>query len=457
MLISIKEKAFTGVVCLALFSFILLLSLFFYTDLAYAQEVSGRWSTDLDLEPQTTGKEAVSFDFDLSTQFSLGLDFEQLGFNSGVYFENVGLTRSWFGWAATFPTGGVKMARTKRTLEKNEWIEIIRSYPSWVAPGEKLKVTITIEALQNNVGEIVILEVVPQGWEFDPISPSGRGIDHRGQRYKVNLTNLGDKITILYEASVPTEAVEEEYTLQGTVKSDNFDDLDFNDSIKVIEGVPSKEGGFTIRSDVDFSTNGGAGTLAFSSMGLDSSMQFGDLALDNYFTLNNAGSVQTPDLEMEDTINVSGVTVGGVRVRLLLEFGTDDQLGFEGGSLRFSPITLADISFEGSADFELDGFEGFELGAEYETEIFDESFNLILDDFDINLKSLIDGDLRIYTDYGDQEYDSDDDGVEETHFELDRRRIDLDFELDDFDFDCELTFEPIFDDVDSDGVDEKTA
>ena len=439
----------------------------------FGQELSGRWEGELSLVPQTTSRETALIDFEPSSQLDWSLDFEGLGFDNTLYFTNLGLSLVWFGWDATFPAGEVPAAVMKRTLAQNDWVKVLRSFPSPVRPGEVVEVTIIIEALQTITEPIEVIEELPRGWGLEPIAPPGVRIAKEAHRWTVTLGDPGTRETLRYIAYVPPDAAAGLYTITGTVRSALFPDLDFSDAIEVVIAPLPIPARVKLSQDLLFATKVSAGRLveplAFRAMYFDIYIRDRDLRFTNYFDLYNVGTAQTPSFSWRDTIILQGETEEGVRAKLSLRFTSEGRgFRFDRGSLRISTIPLGELALRGTVEFDAGGFEEARTYISYDTDfynflayfraglLFNEELDLKLETFNIRLSGRFDGLFRWYDYYGWLEYDEmDGDGVEEDHFELTRRRIYLAFSLDRLDVRSTSTFRPIIEDIDPDSANEK--
>lgn len=431
------------------------------------QALSGRWEIGAELFPQTTSYEATAFEFELYSQLDLGLDFEGLGLDGTLFFSNLGLEIVWLGWEATFPSVKVAKAAMKRTLAQNDWVKVLRSFPSPVRPGEAFAVVIIIEALQPIPPgtEITVIEELPPGWAIEPSAPPGVRVTKETQQWTIILTEPGTREEIRYIGYVPSEAQAGSYTLSGTVRSSLFPDLAFNDTIEVIlqaTPIPAKT---KLGQDLIFID----GTdLAFQMMLFAASVSLdSQLKLTNYLSLYNVGTAQTPSFVSRDTFIIEGETPGRLKTRLALRFSSETPLGFDSGSLQISGLTIQGLSLRSTTSFAEAGLERITLELDYPTMLFglplalkagityNAGLEMELDYFNIQLNSRFDGLLRLYDYYDWLEYDADDDGTEEAHFELERRRLYLQFSLDKLEIRSTSTFEPILEDIDGDGADEK--
>jgi len=442
----------------------------------FGQELSGRWEGELSLVPQTTSRETALLEFEPSSQLDWSLDYEGLGFDNTLYFTNAGLSLVWFGWEATFPTGEVREAVVKRTLAQNDWVKVVRSFPSPVRPGEVVEVTIIVEALQTiPPGTVIeIIEELPRGWGLEPLEPLGVRLAKEAHRWTVTLGDPGTRETIRYIAYVPRDAAAGSYTIIGTVRSVLFPDLDFSDTVEVVIAPLPIPARVRLSQDLIFSTKVSRGVLveplAFRAMYFDSYVTLErDPKFTNYFDLYNVGTAQTPSLSWRDTVILEGKTEEGVRAKLALRFTSEGRgFRFDRGSLRISTISLAELDLQSAVEFDKEGFKRARTYISYNTEFYDflayfraglvcnEDLNLELETFNLRLSGRFDGLFRWYDYYGRLEYDEiDGDGIEEDHFELTRRRVYLAFSLDKLDVRSASMIRPIIEDIDGDGADEK--
>ncbi|MGQ9601610.1 MAG: COG1470 family protein [Candidatus Bipolaricaulia bacterium] len=435
------------------------------------QALSGRWEIGAELFPQTTSYEATAFEFKPYSQLDLSLDFEGLGLDGTLFFSNLGLEMVWLGWEATFPSSGkVAKAAMKRTLAQNDWVKVLRSFPSPVRPGEAFAVVIIIEALQSIPPgtEITVIEELPPGWALEPSAPPGVRVTKEAQQWTITLTGPGTREEIRYIGYVPSEAQAGSYPLSGTVRSSLFPDLAFNDTIEVIlQAIPMIPAKTKLGQDLIFID----GTdLAFQMMLFAASVSLdSQLKLTNYLSLYNVGTAQTPSFVSRDTFIIEGETPGRLKTRLALRFSSETPLVFDSGSLQISGLTIQGLSLRSTTSFDGAGLERIALELDYPTTLFglplalkagityNAGLEMELDYFNIQLSSRFDGLLRFYDYYDWLKYDADDDGIEEAHFELKRRRMDLQFSLDKLEIRSTSTFEPILEDIDSDGANEKLA
>jgi hypothetical protein len=443
----------------------------------FGQSLSGRWEIGAELIPQTTSYQATAFDFGLYSQLDLGLDFAGLGFDGTLYFSNLGLGLVWLGWDAAFPPGEIVPAATKRTLAANDWIKVVRSFPSPVRPGEAFEVTIIVEALQAipPAAELTVIEELPRGWAIEPIAPAGARVARETQQWTLTLGGPGTREEIRYIAYVPSEAAAGYYTIMGTVRSELFPDLLFRDEIEVIVAPLAIPGRVRLSQDLIFAAKVSSGgliePLAFRAMRLNSYFVFDpQLKFTNYFSLYNVGTAQTPALSSRDLLIVEGKATGGASLKLALQFSSDSALAFDYGSLGISGLSLAGLPLRATTGFDSSGFKGTKLEGEYSAEIlgvaaafeagwsYNKELQLELSYLSIRLSERIDGLLRCYDYYGWLSYDEPNgDGTEEEHFELIRRLIYFEFSLDKLEIRSTSTFRPILEDIDGDSAKEKVA
>ena len=415
----------------------------------------------------------------LTAQLDLNLKYPVVGTDNTFIFTGLGLTLAWLSWEANFPSVEEPQAATKRTVRQNDFIKVLRAFPSVVRPGETFEVTILLEALQDFAPgtEVVVQEELPRGWALDPIEPAATRISREIVRWTVELGTAGSRETIRYLAYVPPEAAVGTARIVGTVQSDLFLDLDFSDTLEVIEGPPTLPGQVRLSQDIIFSARVTAGTLAdpiaFRTMNLriTTLLQPG-LRFVNYFTLQNVGTSQTPSFRWRDTITVQGQTSGGVGTRLALRFrGEEDRLArFDRGSLQVGAIPLfPDVAVRLYSEFNTRYINDLRISATYTREIanalgrftvefgLDETLTLQILSFSARLSSQIDGIFLVDDRYGPLWFDGDDDGVEEAHLTIVRRQVQLRFALDKLDVRSISLFLPILDDIDSDGAKERIA
>ncbi|MCR4404938.1 MAG: hypothetical protein NUW06_06680 [Candidatus Acetothermia bacterium] len=422
---------------------------------ALSEELSGRWEIGAELVPQTTSYETSAFDLGLYSQLDLGLDYEGLGFDGTLFFSNLGLRTVWLGWEATFPMGEAIAAAMKRTLASNDWVKVLRSFPSPVRPGEAFAVTIIIEALQPIPPgvEFTLLEELPRGWPIEPIAPPGVRIAKESLQWTVTLAAPGAREEIRYIGYVPSEAAPGSYTITGTVRSALFPDLDFSDAIELILqplAIPART-----RLSQDLIFTGGT-ELAFKSMLFSASAMLDPrLKLTNYFSLYDLGPAQTPSLASRDTLIIDGETSGGIKAKLALKFSSDSALAFDSGSLQISGLSIEGVLIRSTTLFNQVGLQRISMELDYSTTILGvplalkaliaagDKLELELDYYTLRLTFPFDGLFRLYDYYGPLKYDGDDDGAEEEHFELKRRQVYLEFALDKLDLRSTSTFEPI--------------
>ncbi len=430
----------------------------------FGQVLSGRWELGAALFPQTTGYEATAFELQPYSQLDLGLDYEGLGLDGTLFFSNLGLEMVWLGWEATFPTGELRPTAIKRTLAQNDYIKVLRAFPSPVLPGEAFEVILIIEALSAFPPgtEITVLEELPRGWAIEPIMPPGVGIAREARQWTVVLGGPGTREEIRYIGYVPREAMAGSYTLSGTARSGLFPDLAFNDTIEVILQATPLPAGVKLSQDLIF-TDGA--DLAFRTMLFNVAVTLDPrLRLMNYFSLYNI-----PPLASRDTFIIDGEAPGGIKARLALRFSSDSSLAFDSGSLQISGLTLEEVSLRSTTLFDRAGLERVTLELDHSTTTlglplalragltYNAELQMELDYLSLRLSSRFDGLLRLYDYYDLLEYDADDDGLEEAHFELKRRQIYLEFSLDKLDIRSISTFEPLLEDLDADPAIEKAA
>jgi len=462
---------------------ILLLFIWIIDVISMAEVLSGRFKGELSLSPlECQGAqpcEKAPLLFGASSQLDLGLDLEGLSLDKTLLFTNVGPVLAWLRGDASFPPAGAAAAQ-RRTIAQNDYVKVMRSYPSLVRAGQAFEVMIIIEALQTIPPDatIEVIEELPEGWSLEPIDPLGIRLSHKSWKWVVSLSTPGTRETIRYRAEVPPLEEEGLFTITGTVRSNLFPDLDFSDTIEVIRRPLPVPAAVRLRQDVIFSARIRRGQLVepigFRSLYLGTQITFErGLKLANFFTLRNIGTIQTPSFSWRDTISLQGKTTEGISIKLSLRFsGEEGNPGqFDRGSLRIGALPLAEgLTLQSAADFDGEGLSRLRLDATLSTDILWESVRLSaavdlsetlrpeLTLVNVRLSSPIDGLFRIEDRYGLLSYDEEDgDGVEDGHFDLVRRRITLQFAMDKLDIRSISTFEPILEDIDADGADEKAA
>ncbi|GEM_PF-1993888 len=461
---------------------------------AEAQELTGRFQLDLDLEPLLdflladpdtgetapfpAGAEELPLLWGVTAQLDLNLKYPVVGTDNTFVFTRLGLALAWLTWEANFPGVEEPRATLKRTLRQNDFVKVLRSFPAAVRPGETFEVVILVEALQDLTGtEIVVQEELPRGWTLDPIEPTATRLTPAAVRWTLELGAPGSRETIRYLATVPDGTPPGAARIVGTVQAAPFGDLDFSDTLEVLEGPPTLPGRVRLRQDVIFAQQVSGGLLAdptafrLTNVRLEALLEPG-LRLVNFFTLQNAGTVQTPSFRWRDTVTVQGRTSGGVGTRLALRFrgGEDLRAQFDRGSLQVGAIPLLpDTAVRVLTDFDVDRVTEIRVSATHTRAVADAlgrfTLNLGLDEqlqmrllsFSARLSAKIDGIFQVDDRYGPLNFDGDDDGVEETHLTLVRRQVQLRFSIDKLDVRSSSLFRPVLDDIDSDGARERIA
>ena len=456
---------------------LLLLSLILPGFHLQAQEFSGTWESKLEIVPQTTSAQVSPFDFALESQLDWGLDYEGLGFDNTLSFSNLGLTLIWLGWKATFPSAETGAAALKRTLAKNDYVKVMRSFPSEVSPGEVFEVTITIEALIDGIGAVTVTETLPRGWYLEPIAPLGDELGRNSRSYTFTFNLAGERETIRYLGYVPEGAPQRSYPIEGRVHSEVglFPDLDFSDFLTVRARKPGIPAQVKMSQDLIFypliRNDQVTDPMAFRMMFLDAFINLpGGLGLTNYLSLYNVGTAQTPSLRWRDLIVLSGETARGVRVKLSTRFSSDGGLHFDRSAIRVISIPFDDLNLEGTAEVDDSGLNRVRLRVDHSRELgemklnlrsyleFDDQLRTKLSSLNVALSSIIDGKLTITSYYGTLKYDEDTTGgpsAETEHFERTRCTVGISTSFDKLSIYSRSTFRPILEDIDGDGWREK--
>ncbi len=460
---------------------------------AGGQELSGRFGLEADWEPLSgffltdpdagtvnpfpPESEAKPGVWGLTAQLDVSVQYPAIGTDNTFVFTGLGLGLAWLSWEANFPRVEEPQATPKRTFRRNDFIQVLRTFPSVARPGETFEMTILIEALQDLPPgvEVTVQEELPSGWLIDPIEPEATRLSREAARWRVELGAAGSRDTIRYLASVPTDAAVGRVAIEGRVQSDLFPDLDLSDTLEVIEEPPTLPGRIRVRQDVIFAQRVSGGMLldpiAFRTANLrvEALLQPG-LRLTNFLTLQNVGTQQTPSFRWRDTVTVQGQTSGGVSTRLSLRFRGEEDLRmlFDRGSLQIGALPLLpDVALRLRAGFDVSRVSELRLSLNHVRPVANALGRVTLDvalrddltlevlSLSVRLSSRIDGIFLVDDRYGPLRFDGDDDGVEETHLALVRRQVQLRFAIDKLDVRWTTLFRPVLDDVDSDGARER--
>ncbi len=466
-----------------------------------AQELSGRITGDLTFAPfyelllpqspslqpiPKTAEQAPQL-VGLTTQLDLGLDFPGIAFDGTFLFSNLGLTLAWLSSDLRFlarEDRGVDRSVQKRTIVQNDFVKVLRAFPSRVPAGGTFEVLVIVEALQDLTGtSLTVTEEYPAGWRVEFIDPLGALVASNAARWTVSLGLPGSRAVIRYSVRVPEEALDTA-SIRGTIESALFPPLRFDDALEVLPPAPpTLPGRVRIRQDLLFSAviSGGVivDPLSFRLLALHTQLfpQPG-LSLANFLRFQNVGTSQTPSLRWSNLVQITGRTTGGMSVRTTLRFSDEpgsNPLAFDRGTLQIGGLPIAPgLSLGLSAVFDsqavlrlraLPGwtaeFPGTEVRLQGELLFTDQP--LRIEDFGVGLRvlgELVEGTLQIRDSYGTLLYDSGvpGDGIEEEHpLELVRRTVLLRFTLGPLDVQSLSRFGPVLADVDLDGAREKLA
>jgi len=170
--------------------------------------------------------------------------------------------------------------------------------PQVVEPGAEVEVTVTFESLLEEPKAFGLVEVIPDGWEFT------RGTDDAGVFTEVYYPEInwawimgveaGATKVVTYTLTVPIDAEEGEYAINGTVLADEVENpVGGNTTITVEEEVPPEpvEYDLTISSTAGGEvTEPGEGTFSY---GEGTPVGLVATAIESYEFVNWTGDVGT--------------------------------------------------------------------------------------------------------------------------------------------------------------------
>jgi hypothetical protein len=189
------------------------------------------------------------------------------------------------------------------------------------------------------------------------------------------------------------------------------------------------------------------------------------------------GTSQTPSIEAGLVISVSGKTKEGVKVTNNLGIGATvggkvkPDFRFEEEVLTVKNLSFAGINLSSSTKFDVTGFKGVILKSKYKwkplnlidmsistSSKWDSNFDLSLNSAKLGTTLPLDGaKLSIASTHAKQKYDRDNDGLEEEVFGFDNLGLTLGYSGKNLKASTTFVLGPEFNDVDSDGADEKVA